>query len=234
MRDLEATILADLEENILDCDVQLRSSFEVLAELDCILSFANSASDGGYVRPDVLPAKERRIEILSGRHPLQELIVRDTFVPNDVRIDETRRVNVVTGPNFSGKSCYARQVGVLTFMAQIGSFVPCDAARISVVDTILTRFSSLESCTVPQSSFQLDLTQLGSILRQASKDSLVVSTNYMFQSTAQYFICVRRSHQVIDEFGKGETGGFDDTKHLNLSSAQGQVLLRVLHFSQRP
>lgn len=168
-------VVTKLEERILDHQAELAESFLALAELDCILAFADCSMDLGYVRPNVAPAEQNCIVIRKGRHPLQEIIIDTDFVPNDTAIDPTNRVNVITGPNFSGKSCYARQVGVIVFMTQIGCFVPCEEATVSVVDQILARFSSVETCSVPQSSFQLDLTQMGSILRKASSNSLVVS-----------------------------------------------------------
>ena len=181
IKDIEALILTDLEEDILDCEQDLRCTFSALAELDCIFALAECALDYKYIRPDVVPSNEQCIHILNGRHPLQEMILDAEFIPNSTNIDPTSRVQVLTGPNFSGKSCYARQVGILTFMAHIGSFIPCDDARISVVNQILARFSSIETCAVPQSSFQLDLSQMGTLLRRAAPSTLV----------------------IIDEFGKG-------------------------------
>jgi len=182
IKDLEAEIASDLEDDILDCDRELRETCSALADLDCILSFAEAAAEYGYVRPIVVPASEQCILIKEGAHPLQEVLLESDFVRNDAAVDETSRVNIITGPNFSGKSCYARQVGILTFMAHIGSFLPCEAARISVVDRILTQFSTVETCAVPQSSFQLDLTRMGAMMRSARQHSLV----------------------LIDEFGKGK------------------------------
>jgi len=169
--------LAELEDNILDFDSQIRNTFIALSELDCILAFANCATDLKYVRPEVVPAAENCIQIVNGRHPLQEIVLETEFVANNTCVDYSNRVNIITGPNFSGKSCYARQVGMLAIMAQIGCFIPCDEARISVIDLILVRFSVVETCAVPQSSFQLALTQMGSILRRATPNSLVVSTS---------------------------------------------------------
>lgn len=175
LRDVEAFIVAELEDCILDKEDALRHTFDALAELDCILAFAAVAAQEKYTRPDVLPATEHCIHIVNGRHPLQEIISGGGFIPNDTTIDASNRVSIITGPNFSGKSCYARQVGLLVYMAQIGSFIPCDAARISISDQIFAHFSSAESCSVPQSSFQLDLTKMGSILRRVTSRSLVVS-----------------------------------------------------------
>lgn len=96
-------------------------------------------------------------------------------------MDDESRVMIVTGPNFSGKSCYARQVGVLCYLAHIGSYLPCDSARVSVLDQILVNFGDVETCAVPQSTFQRDLTMMGGIMRRATPNTLV----------------------LIDEFGEG-------------------------------
>jgi DNA mismatch repair protein MSH5 len=182
IKDTEALIVSDLEDDILDLEIELRDTFMALSELDCIISFAEAAKDRGYVRPTILDGQSGIVRIKNGRHPLQEILVETDFVPNDASIAHDARVNVVTGPNFSGKSCYARQVGILVYLAHIGCFLPCDAAQISIFDQIFAQFSAVETCAVPQSSFQLDLTQMGTILRRSTPKSLV----------------------LVDEFGKGE------------------------------
>lgn len=181
IKDTECMIVTDLEEMLLDSETELRETFKALSELDCILAFASCAFDFKFVCPQILEASTNRIYIKKGRHPLQEIITERDFVPNDVRIDQDERVNVITGPNFSGKSCYLRQIGVLVYMAHIGSFIPCQEAEISLMDQIFARISAIETCAVPQSSFQLDLTQMAAILRRCTSKSLV----------------------LIDEFGKG-------------------------------
>jgi len=181
IKDIEALIVSDLEEEILECESELRSTFSALADLDCILSLAGVAADLNFVKPQIASADEGVINIVNGRHPLQELIVNDEFIPNDTAMNNDERVLVVTGPNFSGKSCYARQVGVLVYLAHLGSFLPCDQARISVMDQILVNFGDVETCSVPQSTFQRDLTQMAGIIRKATPNSLV----------------------IVDEFGKG-------------------------------
>jgi DNA mismatch repair protein MSH5 len=182
IKDTESMIVSELEDDILDCETDLRATFGALADLDCILSFASCAADLDFVRPNVVDASEKKISIANGRHPLQERIIDTEFIPNDTHVDARCRVNVITGPNFSGKSCYTRQVGMLVYMAHIGSFLPCDSATISITDQILARINTVETCAVPQSSFQLDLTQMGTILRRSTPYSLV----------------------LIDEFGKGK------------------------------
>ncbi|KAL7495545.1 hypothetical protein ACHAWT_005512 [Skeletonema menzelii] len=182
IKDTEALIVSDLEEDILECESELRSTFSALADLDCILSLAGCAADLNFVKPEIISDFNGVIDIENGRHPLQELIVNDEFIPNDTSMDETNRVLVVTGPNFSGKSCYARQVGVLVYLAHVGSYLPCDSARISVFDQILVNFGDVETCAVPQSTFQRDLTQIAGIFHRSTPNTLV----------------------LIDEFGKGK------------------------------
>lgn len=182
IKDAEALIVSRLEEVILENEYELRDTFNALADLDCILAFSICAIEQHYVRPALVSAEEKCIRVQNGRHPLQEMIIETKFIANDIHIDNSDRVNIVTGPNFSGKSCYARQVGILTYMAHLGCFLPCDAAQISITDQIFAHFSVLETCAVPQSSFQLDLTQMGQILRRAQESSLI----------------------IVDEFGKGE------------------------------
>ena len=124
-------VVSNLEEEILEVESELRSTFSALSDLDCILSLAGCAADLNFIRPEIAAEEEGVIQIENGRHPLQELIV-DDFIPNHTHIDSDRRMLVVTGPNFSGKSCFARQVGVLVYMLHLGSYLPCDSARISL------------------------------------------------------------------------------------------------------
>lgn len=180
IKDTEALIVSDLEEEILESESELRTTFSALADLDCLLSLAGCAADLNFVKPEIAPAEERIVHIENGRHPLQELIV-DDFIPNDTMMDNDNRVLIVTGPNFSGKSCYARQVGVLVYLAHVGSYLPCDSATISVMDQIIVNFGDVETCSVPQSTFQRDLTAMAGIMRKSTPNTLV----------------------LIDEFGKG-------------------------------
>lgn len=165
IKDTEAMIVNELEEEILDCESELRESFNALAELDCILSFSKCSMDYNFVRPEIVPPQtdgNNVILVQNGKHPLQELILEDTkdFIPNDTEMNFQNRIHIITGPNFSGKSCYTRQVGIMVYMAQIGCFVPCDKAKFSIIDQILARINSVETCAVPQSTFQLDLVRL--------------------------------------------------------------------------
>ena len=215
IKDTEDLIKSELEDDILDSESELRSTFGALAELDCILSLTSCAADLNFTRPEVVSGESpdhNIIYIENGRHPLQELITDGEFIKNDTMVDQTNRVNVITGPNFSGKSCYTRQVGVLVYLAHIGSFLPCDRAKISVTDQILARISSVETCAVPQSSFQLDLTQMAIILRQSTPRSLV----------------------LIDEFGKGEQNSFTAVLSLVGPVVVVRLISRLKAFALNP
>eukprot|EP00980_Cylindrotheca_fusiformis_P011960 scaffold2830_cov131-Cylindrotheca_fusiformis.AAC.81 len=181
IKDTEGIIVAELEETILENERELRECFVALSQLDCILAFASCAIDLKFTRPKMEPSDTNRIYIKDGRHPLQEIITETEFIPNHIQIDSNERLIVVSGPNYSGKSCYLRQVGLLVYMAHIGCFIPCTEAVISITDQLCARIATVETCAVPQSSFQLDLTQMASILLRATSNSLV----------------------LIDEFGKG-------------------------------
>ena len=168
INDTEALIASELEDDILDYDLQLRTTFQALAGLDCVMAFSSVATEMNFVRPLVVDDAERTILVEKGRSPLQELLTDHRYIPNDVQLTSASPIGMITGPTYSGKSCYMSMVGVLVYLAQIGSFVPADKAKFSVVDKILVRIASVETCSVPQSSFQIDLTQMGHILRQVS------------------------------------------------------------------
>ena len=109
IKDAEHLIVAELEDDILDKEMEIRETFAALAELDVIMGFASCAADNRWERPEVVEADEYCLVLRKGRHPLQELLLENQFVANDTYVDEEKRVNIITGPNFSGKSCYTRQ-----------------------------------------------------------------------------------------------------------------------------
>ncbi|CAA7399999.1 unnamed protein product [Spirodela intermedia] len=175
--DMERAIIRDLVSHILQFSLPLIKAANFAAELDCILSYALVARQNNYVRP--ILTEENLLDIQNGRHVLQEMTV-DTFVPNDTRIFHDGRVNIISGPNYSGKSIYIKQVALLVFLAHIGSFVPADGARIGLTDRIFCATGS-KLTSSEQSTFMIDLHQVGMMLRQATPHSLC----------------------LLDEFGKG-------------------------------
>ncbi|KAI8819391.1 muts domain V-domain-containing protein [Fimicolochytrium jonesii] len=179
--DREIEIMQKLQETVLTYRSTLVKTAEVCAELDCILSLAEAAAKYHYSRPEM--KEENVLQIRNGRHPLQELCV-DVFVPNNTQLgfdDNSARIVLLTGANSSGKSIYLKQVALIAFMAQIGSFVPAERATIGLTDKILTRVQTRESVSKLQSTFMIDVNQVGVALACATARSLV----------------------LLDEFGKG-------------------------------
>ncbi|OAP02709.1 MSH5 [Arabidopsis thaliana] len=175
--DMERAIIRDLLSHTLLFSAHLLKAVNFVAELDCILSLACVAHQNNYVRP-VLTV-ESLLDIRNGRHVLQEMAV-DTFIPNDTEINDNGRIHIITGPNYSGKSIYVKQVALIVFLSHIGSFVPADAATVGLTDRIFCAMGS-KFMTAEQSTFMIDLHQVGMMLRQATSRSLC----------------------LLDEFGKG-------------------------------
>jgi len=131
------------------------------------------ATQNDYVKPRI--SDERRIEIHQGRHPVVERFLGgDTFVPNDVLLDQTDQILVITGPNMAGKSTFIRQVALIVIMAQIGSFVPASAATIGIVDKVFTRIGATDRMARGQSTFLVEMIETANILNNASSRSLVL------------------------------------------------------------
>ncbi|GBG58910.1 hypothetical protein CBR_g24261 [Chara braunii] len=178
--DMEGEIIRGLEARVLGFTDVLRKAADAMAELDCVVSLSEAALEHNFKRPRLVRGSDV-MKIKNGRHPLQELVV-NTFIPNNTHVDENKgRVNIITGPNCSGKSVYAKQVAMITFMAHIGSFVPADECILGLCDRIFTRILSKETALLPQSTFMIDLNQIAVMLRHATSKSLC----------------------IIDEFGKG-------------------------------
>ncbi len=171
---LEADIFAEVREFLATKLESVQQTASAVAAVDVLCSFANVALRNQYVKPDI--AIDGTIDIKAGRHPVVELMLRDEmFVPNDVYIDtKSSRMSIITGPNMSGKSTYMRQTALIVLMAQIGSFVPADAAKISVVDKIFTRVGASDDLTAGQSTFMVEMSEVSDILKNATPDSLVI------------------------------------------------------------
>ena len=164
-----AQVCAELAEGAQD----LLETARGLAELDAYLSLAETAALNGYHRPEVVI--EKSLEIVNGRHPVVErLRTMERFVPNDTVFDDDEIVRIITGPNMSGKSTFLRQVALIVLMAQMGSFVPADSARIGLVDRIFTRIGAQDEIHAGQSTFMVEMIEAANILNNASSRSLLI------------------------------------------------------------
>lgn len=152
----------------------IQNSADALAALDALISLADLAHERGYVRPSLDDSGAIAIE--GGRHPvIERMPLKEAFVPNDVELDnESNQLLIITGPNMAGKSTFMRQVALITLMAQLGSFVPADAARIGLVDRIFTRVGASDNLSKGESTFMVEMNETANILRHATGKSLVI------------------------------------------------------------
>ncbi len=171
---LEFEIFTGLRELISENNERIRRTAALIAELDVFRSLAEVASKNNYSCPEVDLSDE--LVIKDGRHPVVEKFVTDSyFVPNDTTLNtSSSRLMIITGPNMAGKSTYMRQVAIITIMAQIGSYVPAREARIGIVDKVFTRVGASDDLASGQSTFMLEMNEVATILRNATKRSLII------------------------------------------------------------
>ncbi len=189
LKEYETKILG-AEEKILSLEMQLFNQLVValseyiapiqlnaaiLAQIDCLLSFATSALANEYIRPEINDSKI--IDIKEGRHPVieQQMPVGETYIANDVFLDtDDQQIIIITGPNMAGKSALLRQTALIVLMAQIGSFVPAASAKIGYVDKIFTRVGASDNISLGESTFMVEMHEAASILNNISDRSLIL------------------------------------------------------------
>ncbi len=171
---LELQLFAQVRDSISREIPAIQQNALAIKTLDALLSLARVAREYDYVRPSI--AEDGVIEIRNGRHPIVERMLTDTpFVPNDVLLDGSdNRMLIITGPNMAGKSTYMRQVAQITVMAHIGSFVPAEAAHVSLCDRIFTRIGASDDLAGGQSTFMVEMSETANILRSATSRSLII------------------------------------------------------------
>ncbi|HYY41782.1 MAG TPA: DNA mismatch repair protein MutS, partial [Pyrinomonadaceae bacterium] len=215
MRELEATLFAEVRASVAAQTKRLQTTARALAMLDALAALATTAVRQRYQRPVLHDDDE--IEIVSGRHPVIEATTQTPFVPNDLYMNNsTERLLIITGPNMGGKSTMLRQTALIAILAQIGSFVPAERARLPLLDRIWTRVGASDDLSRGRSTFMVEMTETAAILHNASPRSLV----------------------LLDEIGRG-TATFDGlsiawavAEHLHDSSAHAAKTLFATHYHE--
>lgn len=169
---LERRILAEIRSAVKEAAPQLQRIARAVAVVDVIACFAATAAELRYCRPEILA--ERGISLTAGRHPVVEHGLTEPFVPNDTAVDGETRLQILTGPNMAGKSVYLRQVALITLLAQTGSYVPAERARVGVVDRIFTRVGAEDRLASGESTFMVEMNEAAGILNAATERSLVI------------------------------------------------------------
>ena len=172
---LETQLFAELVMSMQEYIPQIQQDANLIAHLDCLLSAAKTAEENHYVRP-VIDSSDV-IDIKQGRHPVieQQLPMGERYVPNDIYLDsERQQIIIITGPNMAGKSALLRQTALIVLLAQMGSFVPAESARIGLVDKIFTRVGASDNISLGESTFMVEMTEASNILNNVSDRSLVL------------------------------------------------------------
>ena len=170
---LEYELFDGIRKQVAASAQSFRQTASAIARLDVLCSFAQTAVDNNYTRP--IMGESGAISITAGRHPVVEQLINTPFVTNDTYLDsKDNRCAIITGPNMAGKSTYMRQTALIVLMAQIGSFVPAQNAKIGVVDAIFTRVGASDDLASGKSTFMVEMSEVADILKNATKNSLLI------------------------------------------------------------
>ena len=172
--DLEYDLFCKIREEVALQVIRIQKTASIISILDVLCSFATVAINNNYVKPKI--TEDGIIDVKNGRHAVVEKALKnEQFIPNDAFLNNTTdRFLIITGPNMAGKSTYMRQIAIITYMSQLGSFVPADSATISIVDRIFTRIGASDDLATGQSTFMVEMKELSNILENATKNSLVI------------------------------------------------------------
>jgi DNA mismatch repair protein MutS len=172
---IEQKLFQELVHHASGFVLPIQQNARVLAQLDCLLSFAIVAKQNKYAKPEIDESKA--LNIKAGRHPVieKQLPIGERYVPNDIFLDtDTQQILIITGPNMAGKSALLRQTALIVLMAQIGSFVPAESATIGIVDKVFTRVGASDNLSRGESTFMVEMTETASILNNLSDRSLIL------------------------------------------------------------
>ncbi|CAI8604502.1 unnamed protein product [Vicia faba] len=214
---------------------EFQASVQALAALDCLHSLATLSRNKGYVRPGFVDDDEPvQIQFCSGRHPVLETTLQNDFVPNDTNLHADREYSqIVTGPNMGGKSCYVRQVALITLMAQVGSYVPASSAKLHVLDGIYTRMGASDSIQLGRSTFLEELSETSHILHRCTERSLVILDELGRGSVAAYHM----SHMTAHDDSSKNSNDHEDVTYLYKlvhGVSERSFGFKVAHLAQLP
>ncbi|MEX6171722.1 DNA mismatch repair protein MutS [Staphylococcus haemolyticus] len=171
--DLEYQLFVRLREHIKTYTERLQKQAKIISELDCLQSFAEIAQKYNYVKPEFSDNKTLSLE--NSRHPVVERVMDyNDYVPNDCKLDKDNFIYLITGPNMSGKSTYMRQVAIISIMAQMGAYVPCNKAELPIFDQIFTRIGAADDLVSGKSTFMVEMLEAQKALTYATEDSLII------------------------------------------------------------
>ncbi len=213
---LEYGLYIEIRNRVAEEIERIQETAKAVAGIDAFASLALVAERNNYVKPTI--NEKGIIDIKNGRHPVvEQMIPNDMFIANDTYLDNGKsRISIITGPNMAGKSTYMRQTALIVLMAQIGSFVPASAAKIGLVDRIFTRVGASDDLASGQSTFMVEMTEVANILRNATKNSLL----------------------ILDEIGRG-TSTFDGlsiawavVEHISDTKLLGAKTLFATHYHE--
>lgn len=172
---LETNIFNDLVHSLIEYIPTIQVNANLIAQTDCLLSFAKTAKENKYIRPQINDSDTLKIK--NGRHPVieKQLPLGESYIANDVFLDsDSQQIIIITGPNMAGKSALLRQTALITLMAQAGSFVPAESAQIGLVDKIFTRVGASDNISLGESTFMVEMNEASDILNNLSPKSLVL------------------------------------------------------------
>ncbi len=232
----EKSLYEGLLERLAEQLHDLQALSAALAELDVLATFAERADAGRYIRPEI--CDEVMLEIVAGRHPVVEGLTETPFVPNDLLLNQERRMLVITGPNMGGKSTYMRQTALIVLMAHTGCFVPADSARIGLTDRIFTRVGSADDLAGGRSTFLVEMSETANILHNATPRSLVLMDE-IGRGTSTYdglslaWACARHMAEQAGSFTLFATHYFELTELAAALPAVQNVHLDAVEHAQR-
>jgi DNA mismatch repair protein MutS len=232
----EKALYEGLLEALCESLAALQRAAGALAELDVLANFAERAQALDYRRPEL--DDHPGVHIVSGRHPVVEQSLDDAFIPNDLDLDASRRMLIVTGPNMGGKSTFMRQTALIVLLAHVGSFVPAERARIGPVDRIFTRIGAGDDLAGGRSTFMLEMSEMAQILHNATAQSLVL-IDEIGRGTSTYdglslaWACAAHLAQEVRAFTLFATHYFELTELPSRFDAMDNVHLEVREYGHR-